>query len=110
MRQLQLAKGAICAGMRTLLQEQGLKPQDVETLYIAGGFGTRMNLHNAARIGLFPSELESRAKAIGNAALSGAALMLLDESSTLANVEACCLNLAELPTFSQFFMEQMLFE
>ncbi len=109
-RQLQLAKGAICAGMRTLLQEQGLKPQDVETLYIAGGFGTRMNLHNAARIGLFPSELESRAKAIGNAALSGAALMLLDESSTLANVEACCLNLAELPTFSQFFMEQMLFE
>lgn len=109
-RQLQLAKGAICAGICTLLQEQGLTPKDVDTLYIAGGFGTRMDLHNAARIGLFPPELEDRAKAIGNAALSGAALMLLDESSTLEHIEARCLNLAELPAFSQLFMEQMLFE
>ena len=74
---LQLAKSAICAGMLTLLEAGGIAAEGPHRLIIAGGFGSILNLHSAACIGLFPAELEGRACAIGNAALVGASMMLL---------------------------------
>ena len=77
-RMVQLAKSAICAGIRTLLDVSGLRCGDLDRLAVAGGFGSYLNLHSAARIGLFPAELESRAVVLGNAALAGASMILLN--------------------------------
>ncbi len=79
-RNVQLAKSAICAGIRTLLKRAQLETTQVDAFYIAGGFGSYIDLNSAARIGLFPPELLSAAHVIGNAAQTGAAMMLLDGS------------------------------
>lgn len=72
-RMLQLAKSAVCAGMLTLLEVENIDVAELPRLVIAGGFGSFLNLHSAARMGLYPPELENHASAIGNAALVGAA-------------------------------------
>ena len=79
-RALQLAKSAVCAGMLTLLRDAGITEKDVSSLLIAGGFGTRLNGENAERIGLIPEGLAARTTALGNAALDGAAALLLDRT------------------------------
>ena len=112
-RAVQLAKSAVHAGIRTLLKTAGFRSGDVETLYIAGGFGNSLNVDNAGRIGLIPAELTARVKAVGNAALAGAALMLLSlskrsESEALARMVEV-VELSNDPVFANEFMEQMLF-
>ena len=77
-RALQLAKAAINAAIETLLAHTGTDVSDVERFYIAGGFGNRISLENAARIGLFSESLVKNAVFIANAALSGACDMLFD--------------------------------
>ena len=111
-RQVQLAKGAICAGIKTLLGKEGLKPRDIKTLYIAGGFGSYIKIENAAKVGVFPEEMKDSAKVIGNAALSGAIMILLgaDRKFEPASVETECINLAQQSEFSDLYMESMFFE
>src|SRR6185436_14674778 len=74
-RELQLAKGAIAAGVRILLQQWGAKPEDLSRLYLAGAFGNYISRSSAQRIGLlrFPPE---RVEPAGNTALRGAKLAL----------------------------------
>ena len=111
-RQVQLAKGAICGGIKTLIKREGVEPENVKTLYVAGGFGSYINLKSALTIGLFPSEMKDAAKVIGNAALSGAIMMLLgaDKKYEPSSVETECINLAQEPEFSDLYMESMFFE
>ena len=111
-RQVQLAKGAICGGIKTLIGREGLKPSDIRTLYIAGGFGSYIDLDSAAKVGIFPEEMQKTAKVIGNAALSGAIMMLLgaDKKFEPSSVETECINLAQEPEFSDLYMESMFFE
>lgn len=71
-REIQLAKAAIQAGIRILLKTAGLRIEDVEHLYLAGAFGSFMNVKNAAAIGLIPGELKGRVISLGNAAGTGA--------------------------------------
>lgn len=78
-RMLQLGKSAVCAGIRTLLEAAGLTPEALTELSVAGGFGTYLDIRNAAAIGLYPAELEGKTKVLGNAALAGAAMLLLAE-------------------------------
>jgi len=74
-RQLQLAKGAIAAGIRLLLEQYGATFEDVDRLYLAGAFGNYINRTSARRIGLlkFPPE---KVHPVGNTALLGAKLAL----------------------------------
>ena len=111
-RQVQLAKGAICGGIKTLLNKEGLKPEDVKTLYIAGGFGSYIDLDSAAKVGIFPAEMRKSADVIGNAALSGAIMMLLGADRTYepSSIKCECINLAQQPEFSDLYMESMFFE
>ncbi len=112
-RMIQLAKSAVSAGLRTLLDSVGVSCADVAELAVAGGFGSFLNVTNAGRIGLLPEELISKVRVLGNAALSGAAMLLLDcelarSSEDLAqNAEA--LTLSGSPIFSEYYMEGMLF-
>lgn len=112
-RAIQLAKSAVSAGLRTLLDSVGVSCADVAELAVAGGFGSFLNVANAGRIGLLPEELISKVRVLGNAALCGAAMLLLDRElaqsiESLAR-SAETLTLSGSPVFSEYYMEGMLF-
>lgn len=73
--EFQLAKAAIAAGTKILMNELSLTPEKVECIYIAGGFGNYINLENVVRVGMldFPA---SRMRKLGNSALIGAKMFL----------------------------------
>jgi uncharacterized 2Fe-2S/4Fe-4S cluster protein (DUF4445 family) len=77
MRQVQNAKAAVAAGIRTLLLETGVEPEEVEKVYLAGGFGSFLRPQSAVRIGMIPAEMEARIEQMGNTAGKGAVLALL---------------------------------
>ncbi len=77
-REVQNAKAAVCAGIRLLMEHQALKANDIENVYIAGGFGNYLNIEDAFKIGLLPIELSGKAKMVGNTAGIGASLCLLN--------------------------------
>ncbi len=113
-REVQLAKGAIRAGMETLLAEEKIDAAGLEGLYVAGGFGSYMSAKSAERIGLFPKIDLSRIKICGNAALAGAVKILHDrrmekEATALAD-RAKTINLGTSAKFQEFYMEYMMFE
>ena len=71
-RKVQLAKAAIFAGIQTLVKAAGIGLEEIEILYLAGGFGNYIRPESAGRIGMLPVQLVSRTVAIGNAAGTGA--------------------------------------
>ena len=113
-RQVQLAKSAISAGMTALLHHAGISAEAVERLSLAGGFGRYLDLDNAARIGLIPKALRPVTEAVGNSALSGAAMLLLDRTlrEDCRRLAACAahLELASDPVFTDAYAMGMLFE
>ncbi len=112
-RMIQLAKSAVCAGMRTILGTAGLSAADIGTLYIAGGFGAFLDRHSAAVIGLYPPELEEKVKVIGNAALTGASMILrrkqFAEETSLYARNAEVVELSGNPVFRDHYVEGMMF-
>ena len=111
-RMLQLAKSAICAGLCTLMETAGVGGEDVSSLYIAGGFGKYLNMDSAVSIGLLPRGLAKRARTVGNAALAGAAMLLLSENERCRIEElrksAAELELSTSPVFSELYMSGMM--
>lgn len=75
LRELQLAKAAIAAGLRRLLERWGARPEDLTRVHLAGAFGNYVSRRSACRIGLLPVLPEQVASA-GNTALRGAKLAL----------------------------------
>ncbi len=112
-RQVQLAKGAIHAGMKTALIATGSDSDDVAVLYVAGGFGSRLNMENAGKIGLILPEMCGRVRVTGNSAISGAAMLLLNGDSREKCRELCknaaVLELSSNPTFTEAYMDGMMF-
>lgn len=78
-RELQLAKGAIYAGINVLIKKMRIKIEDIEKVYIAGGFGNYMDIDNALDIKLVQSAFKGRIIPIGNGAGSGAKMALLSD-------------------------------
>jgi len=77
-RELQLGSGAIRAGISMLLRKADLKPEDLKTVLIAGGFGGFIRRDNAQRIGLLPPDVDhERIHYVGNVSLAGARWALL---------------------------------
>lgn len=76
-RNLQLAKAAVAAGTRVLLERAGMDIEELERVLLAGAFGNYMDRHSALRIGLLPPVEEDRVLGLGNAASAGAQMMLL---------------------------------
>jgi uncharacterized 2Fe-2S/4Fe-4S cluster protein (DUF4445 family) len=77
--EIQLAKGAIRAGINILLDEAGLSEQDVDQVIIAGAFGTYIDVSSAIVIGMFPPLPLERFNQVGNAAGMGAKLALVSK-------------------------------
>lgn len=113
-RMVQLAKSAICAGIRTLLHSAGMESKKLSSVLLAGGFGNYLDIHNAGRIGLIPQKLTDRVHVAGNAALDGAAMMLLHKAAIAEAAEiatgAEVLAFSSNPVFSEFYMMGMTFD
>ncbi len=112
-RQLQLAKAAVAAGIEILLRRSGYRIGDIGTLWLAGGFGNRLNPESASRIGMFPAELLDRVRTAGNASLAGAEEALMDSaaSARLQTIRKMCsyIELSSDEEFKDCFIEQMAF-
>ena len=110
-RSVQLAKAAIAAGIETLLETAGTTAGEIETLYITGGFGSHLNVASAVKIGLLPPEIENRTVVLGNAALAGAARVLLDqrEKGELQRIAGLSrhVDLGGNPTFNEKYIDHM---
>lgn len=113
-RELQLATGAIRAGIGILLKRAGLKPQDLTEVFVAGGFGNFIRRGNAQRIGLLPGQLDHhKIRYRGNTSLAGARLAALSiRARRLAEDLARQtehVDLSRDPDFHQAFAEAMIF-
>jgi uncharacterized 2Fe-2S/4Fe-4S cluster protein (DUF4445 family) len=75
--EIQLAKGAIRAGINILLRRAGVKEQDIQNVIIAGAFGTYLDLQSGIDISMFPRLPKQRFTQVGNAAGAGARMALL---------------------------------
>ena len=91
-RQLQLAKAAVAAGIRVLLKKSGTTLDEIGGLYLAGGFGSFLDAHSAADIGMLPKELAGKTTVLGNASLEGAGTALLDAGARarLRDIRRAC--------------------
>jgi len=85
-RELQLAKSAIRVGMDILLKKLGLSYEELDEVYLAGGFGYHLDIEKAVMIGLLPEALMNKVKVVGNASLSGA-IMSLSDSETIKKMQ-----------------------
>ena len=112
-REIQLAKAAIAAGIKTLIETAGIAYEDVAKVYIAGGFGNYMNIESALAIGLIPQELTGKTEAAGNTAARGAIYCHRQE---FANKVAACVaksehvDLSTSMIFQNHYIESMGFD
>ena len=81
--EIQLAKAAIRSGIEVLLENAGIKAEDVELFLVAGAFGSYLDLKNTLRIGMFPSMPLDRFQQVGNAAGSGARELLVSNKKRM---------------------------
>jgi uncharacterized 2Fe-2S/4Fe-4S cluster protein (DUF4445 family) len=78
-RELQLAKAAIRAGMELLIKCYGCTYEEIDKVYLAGGFGYVLPIEKAVHIGLLPEQLKEKIVAIGNSSLAGATRYTIDQ-------------------------------
>ncbi|NLN64668.1 MAG: DUF4445 domain-containing protein [Clostridiaceae bacterium] len=113
-REVQNAKAAIAAGINVLLQESGVSSDDVHSVFLAGGFGSFMNITSAVKTGLLPKGLVGRIHAVGNAAGAGTILSLLSQEALIsANAVARQIKYLELSSRQDFvseYTENMFFD
>ncbi len=113
-REVQLAKAAIRAGIELMCVRLGVKPADIQKVYLAGAFGNYLDPASACAIGMIPPVLESRIEPIGNAAGAGSRLCALSKkefaySQALAD-HTEFLELASMPEFNDCYVDCLLFE
>jgi uncharacterized 2Fe-2S/4Fe-4S cluster protein (DUF4445 family) len=113
--QVQLAKGAIHAGLKVLLEATATSaetPDTVEEVLIAGAFGSFLNIEQAVAIGLFPKLPNARYRQVGNAALTGARWMLISRQARRRaqdiQSKTRYLELSTAPGFQRAFAQGML--
>lgn len=113
-RELQLATGAIRAGISILLSQAGLKAEHLQRVVVAGGFGNYIRRHNAQRIGLLPPQLAAeQIRYEGNTSLAGARMAALCRAARQSAEELARktdhVDLSTSPEFASVFAESMLF-
>ena len=113
-REIQLAKAAVSAGIKCLLNETDTSLEDITRVVLAGGFGESLSIKNACIIGLIPAVLENKTVIVGNAAGEGAVKMLLDDEQRHCAAELALeckyLELADITGFVEVFVNSMGFD
>jgi uncharacterized 2Fe-2S/4Fe-4S cluster protein (DUF4445 family) len=107
--ELAQAKGANVAGLRVVFNEYGIRFEDLEVFYLAGGFGRHLSVESSKRIGLIPNIDDAKIRQVGNAAIEGACIALLsrakrEELENLVKSVVHC-RLETDPDFFDFFVE-----
>lgn len=112
-REVQLAKAAIRAGIELLAERLGVQIGQIQKVYLAGAFGNYLNPASACRIGMIPPELLERIQPIGNAAGEGAKLCSVSreeyEYSKRIAAETEFLELASMPEFQDRYVDALEF-
>ena len=112
-RQVQLAKGAVRAGIELLLQSEGLTPGDVDRVLIAGSFGYHLRTRSLINLGLLPPEFSNRVEFVGNTSKTGGRAFLLNASLREEMSEVAqrvrIVELANDPTFEKTFVAALAF-
>jgi len=112
-RQVQLAKGAIRAGIEYLLKAKNTLPEQMNRVLIAGSFGYHLRAKNLINIGLLPKEFEGKIEFIGNTSSSGGIAFLLGKQyrakmeQKVKEIEV--LELANMPDFEKLFVKTLSF-
>lgn len=110
-RELQLAKGAVRAGIEVLLQKMGIGYGDVKQVYLSGGFGFYLPREKAAYMGLLPEELLEKITVAGNTSLKGAedCFFREDAGEILNQIAAGAkgISLAKEPDFQELYVKFM---
>ena len=110
-RELQLAKAAISAGIQILMDDMGVELRDIQHIYLAGALGNYVDPLSAMRIGLLPPVDPSMVSSLGNAATTGAFMALLSRHYwRLANELSDSIEHVELSyrtDYNSYFVERM---
>jgi len=109
--EVQLAKGAMMAGILILLEKAGLQVEDIDTVIIAGAFGTYLDVGSGMDIGMFPRIEREKFTQVGNAAGDGARMALLsmakrEQAVQVAN-RVTYVELTVEPSFSTVFANSL---
>lgn len=111
--EIQLAKGAIQAGINILLEHSGIAPEAVQEVIIAGAFGSFLNIDNSIKIGLLPDFPQAAYRQVGNAAAVGARWMLISRAARARAAQigrvTRYLELTTYPRFCRSFAKAMYF-
>lgn len=114
-RDFQMAKAAIRAGIESLLAFAGLKANEVDGIYLAGGMGYYLDTNDALALGMLPQEFADKTRPAGNVALAGIVGMLQEGmEQTKAELEAICASSQEIllandPLFAENYIRYMNF-
>lgn len=113
-REVQLAKSAIRAGVEILIKSYGIEYPQVAHLYLAGGFGQKINYKKAIGIGMLPEELKNRIISVGNSSLAGATMLadtpkLQNRFTHITDISEE-INLANHKDFNDLYVKYMFFE
>lgn len=112
--ELQLAKGAVCAGIKTLAKMSGITVADLDSIILSGTFATYLKAENILNIGLVPDIPSEKIKMVGNAAHVGAIRTLLDyhelEMAEELYRKISHIELGGSATFSNYFMNSLYLE
>lgn len=110
-REVQLVKGAVAAGIRLLCMEKEVRPEEIQELLLAGTFGYYLNPESAGIVGMFPGEIQGRVTAIGNAAGEGAQIAAAnreeyDRCSQIAG-NTRFFDLTQEPRFGEIYISEL---
>ncbi|PMQ01256.1 MAG: 2Fe-2S ferredoxin [Dictyoglomus sp. NZ13-RE01] len=112
-REFQLAKSAIRSGIEILLREAGIKVEDVDKIFLAGAFGSFINIENTIKVGLIPKIERRKVIPVGNSSLKGAELVLLNKHykkiAELLSKRVKYTELSSRKDFQDLFVEFMYF-
>jgi uncharacterized 2Fe-2S/4Fe-4S cluster protein (DUF4445 family) len=116
-REIQLAKAAVAAGIETIIDEFGITYDEIDHIYIAGGFGYQLDIMKAKKVGILPAKINAEYKMIGNSSLLGAIKFLQckeDQKEELERIKKISTDikefyLAESNKFNEQYMKQMNF-
>ena len=108
-REFQLAKGAVRAGIELLCGHAEVKPEQVERVFVAGGVGRYCTPEDLLRTDLLPKEFSGKVMIVGNSSVGGILSCLL-KGKDMIYCNGECLNLAEQPEFEELYYRFMNFE
>ncbi len=109
-RQYQTAKSAVYSSIIALMKAKNITFDDIGELYISGGFSSEINIDNAVKTGLLPTELKGKCRTVNNSSLSGT-VKYACEKNDLSHLckTAEYLDLSSDPFFAKEFIVNMRF-